>query len=162
MQHASIRFHSPCIFVSDMRRARAFYEETLGQVPTLVLDGYVAYLGFCLWRTDTARRHVFEETQTAPTGPMGHENFELYFETDDMEDAWQRVRAVVAEPIHPLKTRPWGQRCFRVRDPEGHILEVAEPMEAVFQRMHAAGKSVAEIIEATQMPPEFVRSVLEA
>ena len=41
-------------------------------------------------------------------------------------------------------------------------LEVAEPMQTVFKRMHAAGKSIEEVIEATMMPPEFVRSVLEA
>ncbi|MHC1713612.1 MAG: VOC family protein [Solidesulfovibrio sp.] len=156
-----IRFHSPCVFVSDLALARAFYEGALGQEPSLVLDGYVVYAGFCLWRTDTARRHVFEETQTAPSGPMGHENFELYFETETIDEAWQRVSAM-AIPIHPMKMQPWGQRCFRVRDPEGHILEVAEPMQTVFKRMHAAGKSIEEVIEATMMPPEFVRSVLEA
>lgn len=157
----SIQFHSPCVFVSDLTRARAFYEEGLEQEPALVLDGYVVYQGFCLWRTDTARKHVFDEAATPPAGPMGRDNFELYFETEQLEDAWDRVMTRT-ETIHPLKIQPWGQRCFRVRDPDGHILEVAEPMETVILRLHEAGKSAAEIVAATMMDPEFVRSVIEA
>ncbi len=157
-----IRFHSPCVFVSDMEHARTFYEGVLGQTPTLILDGYVVYAGFCLWRTDTARRHVYgEEAPAVPAGPMGRDNLELYFETETLDDAWADVSAR-AETIHPVRTQPWGQRCFRCKDPEGHIIELAEPMETVFRRMRGQGKSVEEIIEATQMPEQFVRGVLGA
>lgn len=156
-----IRFHSPCVFVSNLAKARVFYEEALGQEPSLVLDGYVVYAGFCLWRTDTAKKHVFDDPAPTVDGPMGRDNLELYFESEDLEDAWDRVMPR-AETIHPMKSQPWGQRCFRVRDPEGHILEVAEPMEVVIRRLRDDGKSTEEIIAATMMDPAFVRAVLEA
>uniref|UniRef100_I2PXZ4 VOC domain-containing protein n=1 Tax=Desulfovibrio sp. U5L TaxID=596152 RepID=I2PXZ4_9BACT len=155
----AITFHSPCVFVADMARARAFYETTLGQTPTLVLDGYVAYAGFSLWRTDTATRHIFDEPTAVPAGPMGRDNFELYFETDAIEEAWDRVLSG-AEMIHAMKIQPWGQRCFRVRDPDGHIVELAEPMETVIRRMRASGRTEQEIVAATMMPPQFVKNVL--
>jgi len=155
-----IRFHSPCIFVADLERARAFYEDVLGQTPTLVLDGYAMYPAFALWRTDTARRHVYDETPAdPPAGPMGRDNFELYFEAEALDAAWDRI-APRAGAIHPLKTQPWGQRCFRVKDPDGHIVEVAEPMETVVRRMAATGKTEQEIVAATMMPPPFVRGAL--
>lgn len=154
-----IQFHSPCVFVSDMARSRAFYENCLEQEPTLVLDGYVVYPGFCLWRTDTARKHVFDEPDAAAQGPMGRDNFELYFEADPLEDAWDRVMLHV-ETIHPMKIQPWRQRCFRVRDPDGHILEVAEPMETVIRRLREDGRNEADIVAATMMDPAFVRAVL--
>jgi catechol 2,3-dioxygenase-like lactoylglutathione lyase family enzyme len=157
----TIQFHSPCVFVSDMERARSFYEEALGLTPNLILDGYVVYEGFCLWRTDTARKHVFDEPEASAEGPMGRDNFELYFEAERLEDAWDRVMPR-AETIHPMKIQPWGQRCFRVRDPEGHILEVAEPMETVIRRLHDQGQGLEAIAAATMMDPDFVRSVLEA
>jgi len=156
-----IRFHSPCVFVSDLTKARAFYEEALGQEPSLVLDGYVVYPGFCLWRTDTAKKHVFDDPAPTTDGPMGRDNLELYFETEHLEDAWDRVMPR-AETIHPMKRQPWGQRCFRVRDPEGHIVELAEPMEVVIRRLREDGKTTEEIITATMMDPAFVRAVLEA
>ena len=156
-----LRFQSPCVFVSDMERARAFYENALDQTPSLILDGYVVYPGFCLWRTDTARRHVYGETDAVPQGPMGRDNLELYFETEELDAAWDRLSPNAA-PIHPMRTQPWGQRCFRVKDPEGHILEVAEPMEAVFRRLRDQGKSEQEIVAATEMDPAFVHRVLSA
>ena len=154
-----IEYRSVCIFVADIDRARAFYEELMGQSPLHVLPGYVAYPHFCLWREDTARRIVFDEETGAPTGPMGRDNLELYFEDAVLEDAFERVMTR-AEIIHPPKSAPWGQRAFRLRDPDGHIVEVAEPMEAVIERLRDKGLSPAEIAAATMMPAEFVASVL--
>ena len=155
----SIRFHSPCVFVCDMELARAFYEEVLGQTPTLVLDGYVTYPGFALWRADTAGQHVFGDALALPPGRLGRNNFELYFETEAVEAAFEAVSAR-AEALCPLTTQPWGQHCFRVRDPEGHIVEVAEPMEAVARRLAASGLDVAAVCAATKMPEAFVRAAL--
>ena len=154
-----IDYRSVCLFVADMDRARGFYEDVLGQTPVHVLAGYVAYPHFCLWAADTARRIVFDEEPAAPHGPMGRDNLELYFEDAAIEDAFERVMAR-AEIIHPLKSAPWGQRAFRLRDPDGHIIEVAEPMEAVIERLRDKGLSPAEIAAATMMPAEFVAWVL--
>lgn len=154
-----IDYRSVCLFVADMDRARVFYEEVLAQTPVHVLAGYVAYPHFCLWRNDTARRIVFDEETTAPDGPMGRDNLELYFEDAAIEDAFERVMAL-AEIIHPMKCAPWGQRAFRLRDPDGHIIEVAEPMEAVIERLRDKGLGVADIVAATMMPEGFVRAVL--
>ncbi|HCR13514.1 MAG TPA: glyoxalase [Solidesulfovibrio sp.] len=154
-----IRFHSPCVFVRDMELARIFYEATLGQTPTLALDGYVVYPGFALWRADTAGQHVFGDASALPPGRLGRDNFELYFETEDVEAAFKAVSAR-AEALCPLAAQPWGQRCFRVRDPEGHIVEVAEPMELVVRRLAASGMDVAAVCAATLMPEAFVRAAL--
>ncbi len=154
-----ITFHSPCVFVADLERSRAFYEQTLGQTPTLVLDGYVVYAGFSLWRADSAAQHVFDDKLALPSGRLGRDNFELYFETEAIEAAWDQVLAG-AEPVHAMKVQPWGQRCFRVRDPDGHIVELAEPMETVVRRLAAAGLAEQEIAAATMMPPGFVKNVL--
>ena len=155
----SIRFHSPCVFMCDMEAARAFYAQVLGQTPTLVLDGYVVYPGFALWRADTAGQHVFGDASALPPGPLGRDNFELYFETEAVEAAFEAVSAR-AEALCPLTVQPWGQRCFRVRDPEGHIVEVAEPMEAVVRRLAASGMDVAAVCAATLLPEAFVRAAL--
>ncbi|UJX42512.1 VOC family protein [Desulfovibrio sp. JY] len=156
-----IRFHSPCVFVRDMAAARSFYEEVLGQTPSLVLEGYVVYAGFALWRADTAGSHVFGDAAALPDGPLGRDNFELYFETEELDAAFATVAARTT-PLCAVTEQPWGQRCFRARDPEGHIVEVAEPMETVVRRMAASGLDEAAICKATMMPPAFVRAALGA
>ena len=35
--------------------------------------------------------------------------------------------AGLARIVHPIRTEPWGQRVFRLLDPDGHIVEVGEP-----------------------------------
>ncbi|MHC1791491.1 VOC family protein [Solidesulfovibrio sp.] len=154
-----IDYRSVCLFVADMDRARSFYEDVLHQTPVHVLPGYVAYPHFCLWGTATARRIIFDEDAASPDGPMGRDNLELYFEDAVIEDAWERVHTR-AEIIHPMKSAPWGQRAFRLRDPDGHIVEVAEPMDAVILRLRDKGLGAADIVAATMMPEEFVRMVL--
>lgn len=154
-----IHFHSPCVFVADMERARAFYEDVLGQSPTLVLNGYVTYPGFSLWRADTAGEHIFDDALAIVPGRLGRDNFELYFESAAIEAAFEAVVSQ-APLVTAMRVQPWGQRCFRVRDPDGHIVEVAEPMEAVVRRMAASGMDEAAIVAATMMPPGFVRAAL--
>lgn len=156
-----IRFHSPCVFVSDMERARVFYEDVLGQSPTLILDGYVVYPGFSLWRADTAGSHIFDDALAIAPGRLGRDNFELYFETEDVAATFETVVGG-GELVTAMRVQPWGQRCFRVRDPEGHIVEVAEPMEVVVRRMAASGLDEAAIVAATMMPPGFVRAALQS
>ena len=135
----SIQFHSPCVFVADMVRSRAFYEDCLGQEPSLVLDGYVVYPGFCLWRIDTARKHVFGEPDAVSDGPMGRDNFELYFEAEPLEDAWERVMPRV-ETIHPMKLQPGGSVLPGAR-PDGHISGSGPTHGGGHPRLDEAGRA---------------------
>jgi hypothetical protein len=86
-------------------------------------------------------------------------NFELYFETDDIEDLHQRLSAASVAFIHGIREHPWRQRAMRLYDPDHHIIEVGEPMDAVIRRLSASGLSKAQIHEATSMPLAVIESV---
>lgn len=63
-----------------------------------------------------------------PDAPRcGRANLALYFEVEDIDGAFERIAPSV-ELIHPVQPQAWGQRMFRSRDPDGHIVEVGEPM----------------------------------
>jgi len=49
---------------------------------------------------------------------------------------------------------------MRLYDPDGHLLEIGETMEAVVWRLHQQGWSSARIREKTAMPAEFVEQAL--
>lgn len=49
---------------------------------------------------------------------------------------------------------------FRVADPDGHLVEVGEPMPRVVARFAAEGLSVEVIAERTSMPVEIVRRIV--
>ncbi|MFZ5501107.1 MAG: glyoxalase, partial [Candidatus Micrarchaeota archaeon] len=55
-----------------------------------------------------------------------------------------------------------GQRVMRFYDPDGHVIEVGEAMEAVVWRFHREGMTHEEISARSSMPLEFVAHVLSA
>ena len=65
------------------------------------------------------------------------------------------------EVIHSIQEHPWGQRAFRIYDPDNHILEFAESMENVVLRLNMEGLSLEEIGKKSMMPMEFIRITLK-
>lgn len=157
----SITFEGPAVFVSDMTAARTFYEQVLGQsVLFAVGDQYAAFQGgFSLWQHQSAEETVHGRKPTGAPTPQGRENFELYFETPDLPAAWERTRAACCEPIHSIREMAWGQRCFRIRDTDGHIVEVGEPMPLVIKRFLDEGMAPEAVAERTMAPIEMVRAM---
>ena len=90
---------------------------------------------------------------------VGTSNSEIYFETEDLDDLYKRL-AEEGRVIHSIRTHPWGQRAFRVYDPDDHIIEFAESMESVVLRLHNEGFSLEEIANKSMMPMEFISMAL--
>ncbi|MEF2146049.1 MAG: VOC family protein [Desulfovibrionaceae bacterium] len=153
-----IKFDGPAVLVNDMAVSRAFYEGVL-ELEVLMDNGpHVAYQqGFSLWQADHAMPLMVNKQ--APGGPMGHDNFELYFESTDLEKAEQTVRKAGAAFIHPIIEQPWGQRCLRLRDPDGHVLEIGEPLPQLVQRLLGQGLTMEQVAERTSMPLPLVRQM---
>jgi hypothetical protein len=64
--------------------------------------------------------------------------------------------------VHPLREHPWGQRVFRLYDPDGHIVELGEPMPVVIQRFLVQHMSAEEIAQRTSMPLEIVQQIAQS
>ena len=58
-----------------------------------------------------------------------------------------------------MREQPWGQQVVRVRDPDGHIVEVGEPIPVFVARFLAQGMSVDEAAERTSVPADVVRQI---
>jgi hypothetical protein len=85
---------------------------------------------------------------------------ELYFEEDALEEAERKLREAGVSFVHPTREQPWAQRVFRCLDPDGHIVEVGETMEAVVRRLVREGMSFAEAGQRTGMGVDFVEVAL--
>ncbi|MBU1001889.1 MAG: VOC family protein [Proteobacteria bacterium] len=157
----SIRFEGPAVFVENMGVARKFYEGLLGlEVQFAVADAYTAYVGgMSLWSASSASELIHGRTPTEPPGPQGRGNFELYFESDAIVEAWDTIEAAGAPVVHGVREMPWSQRCFRIQDPDGHLVEVGEPMPLVIRRLLDTGLSAQEVADRTMAPLEMVQAV---
>ncbi|WP_461210364.1 VOC family protein [Desulfocurvus sp. DL9XJH121] len=159
----SIRFEGPAIFVADMAASRAFYEGLLDQETLFgVGENYTAYKGgLCLWEAGCALGAVHGVDGGGPAAPQGRDNFELYFESEDLDAAWARAQEAGAAAVHGPREMPWTQRCFRIQDPDGHLVEVGEPMPLVIRRLLDSGLSPEATAERTMTPLAMVQAVAQ-
>ncbi|MBT3362269.1 MAG: glyoxalase/bleomycin resistance/dioxygenase family protein [Chloroflexi bacterium] len=154
-----MKFVCPLIVVDDIARSRKFYEEVLRQEVEYDFGENVQFKG-------AHAIHLKEHYRTL-LGGNDHEiahkanNMELYFETDDVTGDYDRLKAANVDFVHELNEQPWGQRVVRFYDPDGHIVEIGETMQAVVLRFHQEGDSVEEICAKSCMPKEFVEMVIK-
>jgi len=101
-----MKYICPLIVVEDIGRSRAFYEKTLG----------------CRVKMDFGQNVTFEgdfaiHLKSHYEGLTGHKcasgdsrpnNFELYFESGDLDSDYRKITADGAEPVHELREQPWG------------------------------------------------------
>ncbi|BBD08414.1 VOC family protein [Desulfovibrio ferrophilus] len=157
----SITFEGPAVFVADMNSARKFYEGLLGlEVQFAVAEAYTAYAGgMSLWSAASASELIHGCTPAEQPGPQGRSNFELYFETETIVESWDKIESAGVPIVHGVREMPWGQRCFRIQDPDGHLVEVGEPMPLVIRNLLKTGLSPQEVADRTMAPLEMVEAV---
>ncbi|MGE5494647.1 MAG: VOC family protein [Burkholderiales bacterium] len=119
-----IKFHTAIIFTGDIAASKKFYHGLLG-IEVLQDAGTFVLLEGSL---GLHKADVFYEYIGKQYGgeTMGRDNLDLYFTTDDIEAAEQRLKDAGVKFIHEIKEFPWGEKLFRVYDPDGHIVEIGD------------------------------------
>lgn len=152
-----MRYQSTLIAVTDMARSLAFYQQVMGQEVLLNYGENVTLSCGVALQSLEGWKQFLGTTDIQLKGRSG----ELYFEEDDMDSFLKTLNTHEIEYVHPLATQPWGQRCIRFYDPDGHVIEVGENMAAVTRRFHQEGMSVPEIAKQMGIAEEYVRAYLE-
>ncbi len=118
-----MRFVNPLTLVQDIPRSVAFYCAALD---LKVVEHYGDFARFESGFALHDRASYFRQAQiSGPTHPTGADRVALYFETNDLDRAFVRA-SPLSEVIHAIVVQDWGARVFRLRDPDGHIIEVGE------------------------------------
>jgi catechol 2,3-dioxygenase-like lactoylglutathione lyase family enzyme len=158
MQPPIIKLESPILFVRDIQASRRFYEGLLGQKVQMDFGVNVGFEGgLAIWQTDHVLPLVFGRPARPDSG--GDPRFELYFETVDLDAAWDRLMSAGVTAVHAPREQPYGQRVARVLDPDGHLIEIAEPMPVVVKRLLAQGLTVEAVVQRTGMPAGVVHEM---
>jgi uncharacterized glyoxalase superfamily protein PhnB len=61
-------------------------------------------------------------------GEQGAAGTWLYYDVEDVDGLHQQYRAAGAELIQAPTDRPWGMREMLVRDIDGHVLRIGQPI----------------------------------
>jgi catechol 2,3-dioxygenase-like lactoylglutathione lyase family enzyme len=117
------------LIVGDLDRALKFYTDVLG-LRLGHRSGDFAQLDTGATRLALYTRIAMAKTVGIPLQPPAQDapGFEIGFKVNDVDAAFaellQRGAAAVTSPTN----RPWGQRTAYVRDPDGHLIELAQDL----------------------------------
>lgn len=152
-----IKYISPLLVVADIKRSRDFYETVLNQKVLVNFGENITFEGnFTLHQKSHYQSLIDDKTIE-----IGGNDFELYFEYDDMDEINQHLKDASVLFVHEMREQPWRQRVLRIFDPDNHILEIGESMENLSWRLYKEGLSVEKITKICMMPENVVRTCIE-
>ena len=120
------------LVVVDLKKSVAVYEELCGLRVITDNDGNIIMTeGLCL-----QDRRIGESFIDQSVNYRGHDA-ELYFVEDDIEGFQKKLEqcSFEIEYVNRLMTHSWGQRVIRIYDPDHHVIEIGESLEAVQKRI---------------------------
>ena len=119
------------LIVEQLDRALDFYVEVLG-LSLGHRSGPYAQLN-----TGTTRLALYERAAMAETlgralraPAQDAPGFELGFKVGDVDAAFSALLKQGVPVVTPPTDRHWGQRTAYVRDPDGHLIELAQDLRA--------------------------------
>jgi catechol 2,3-dioxygenase-like lactoylglutathione lyase family enzyme len=155
-KNMKIKFESSVLFVADIHASRAFYENILMQKVIADFGENVGFEGgFSIFHRPYAHQVIFGKEKE-----FGWNNLELYFESDEIEEAVQRLEENGINFVHSIMEQPWGQKVVRFYDPDGHIVEIGEPLSALVKRLKKSGLAEDQIVEKTGLSAAEVKHFL--
>ncbi len=115
------------LIVEDLDRTLRFYIDVMGLTLGHRSGEYVQLV------TGTTRLAFYTRTAMAKTLRMDVKKpaqdapgFEIGFKVKDVDTAFAELVERGAVPVMPRTTRFWGQRTAYIKDPDGHLIELAQ------------------------------------
>ena len=124
--------------VDDPDRALAFYRDALGlelrndvarEKFRWITVGSPAQPGVAIVLTNYLNGSPADQDALAALVAKGAMNG-VHFHSDDLDAAFEKVRASGAEIVQEPADQPWGTRDFAVRDPSGNQVRIDQPPHA--------------------------------
>ena len=151
-----MKYTSTLIAVSDMEKSKQFYHDVLGMNVVADFGANVTLDGGLVMQTlDTWKSFIRTDKVVLPNNAG-----ELYFEEEDLDAFCDHLKQFDIRYVHPLFEHRWGQRVVRFYDPDRHIIEVGEKIDAVILRFVEQGLSPEETAVRMDIPVNYVIACL--
>jgi hypothetical protein len=149
-----MKFITSLITVADISRSRQLYENILGQKVIADFGEFnVSYEGGLSFYKRSLYQNLIGDERIILNKSN---NFELYFETDNLIEIKNEISKNGFEFVHEIREEPWKQQVFRFYDYDNNIVVIAEIMENVSRRLFKENHTVDEISKMTGLPPEEI------
>jgi predicted enzyme related to lactoylglutathione lyase len=140
------------ITVSDIKSSRVFYENLLNQKVKFDFGENITFHGDFAIHLQSHFKGLIDNKEII----SGGNNFELYFEFDNIEQVVKTLKDNNVSLVHDIREQPWRQKVVRFYDPDKNIIEIGESLEYLAFRLKNEGLSVEQISKITNMPIDFV------
>ena len=152
-----MKYTSTLITVSDIEKSKQFYHDVLGMNVVADFGANVTLDGGLVMQTlDTWKSFIRTDKVVLPNNAG-----ELYFEEEDMDAFCEHLKRFDICYVHPLFEHRWGQRVVRFYDPDRHIIEVGEKLDAVILRFMEQGLSAEETAIRMDIAVDYVTACLK-
>jgi catechol 2,3-dioxygenase-like lactoylglutathione lyase family enzyme len=124
-------FINTIVFVKDINESKRFYVDVLNLKIINDFNTIVFFENhFVLHSADSIMKTVFKHKNIFSRTRQGRKNILIYFENADLDGCYNKILSMKVILIHGIEKQAWGQNVFRFYDPDGHIIEVGEPLPA--------------------------------
>ncbi|HOW08504.1 MAG TPA: VOC family protein [Bacteroidales bacterium] len=144
------------ITVTDIKRSRYFYENILKQEVIADYGNNVTYKGDFSIHLSSGFKKLIDNREIKNEA----NNFELYFENDDVDGIAGMLKEKGVLFVHGVREQPWKQRVIRIYDPDMHIIEIGESMEHMVMRLRNTGLTPEQISRDTSLQLDHVKDIL--
>lgn len=137
-----MRYSCTVISVSDINKARKFYEDLFG------LELYQDYGINISFTCGLSLQQEFDWLVNLPKDKVikSSNNMEICFEEENFDDFLKKLNQYPdVVYLGNVIEHSWGQRVVRFYDLDGHMIEVGEDMKMVINRFLASGMTMEEV-----------------
>lgn len=141
-----MRLKNILFVVRDMERSKQFYEELFGLFVTADFGTNVIMSeGLVL-----QQRKQWEKALSSEVS-FGGGDAQLYFEEPDMDGFLKKLQAssLTVKSLEGMAEDGRGRKVIRLYDPDYHLIEVAEPLDAAAGRLLKSGMTAEVVAEKT-------------
>ena len=152
-----MKFICSLITVSDIKLSRYFYENLLNQRVKYDFGENITFHGDFAIHLQSHFRGLIDNKEIR----QGGNNFELYFEYDNVEEMVTLLKKNNVLFVHEIREQPWRQKVVRFNDPDKNMVEIGESLEYLAFRLKNEGLSIEQISKVTNMPIDFLHESIE-
>ena len=121
------------LYVADQDRSTAFYSSLLGVQPSLHVPGMTEFtLDGCKLglMPESGIARIITPALPHPASASGVPRCEIYLLVEELAPIVARAERAGAGTVSTAADRDWGHRVAYFSDPDGHVIAIAQPIEA--------------------------------
>lgn len=150
-----MQLNTTVLFVQDIHQSRSFYSDVMQLTVEHDFGTNITFKeGIAIWQLN----------ESHPLAGQKHNDsnaFELYFEEGDIERVVERLENHRVKFFHSLIEEPWGQLTVRFFDPDGHLIEIGEPLDVFLNRMYQQGMDMQQIHQKSGVPLNTLTALID-